>query len=116
MYLQAMYNEFSTANIQIDKDFSAKLSGYGCVGHIPELEISNNSVVSSFYICLVMVLLYLVDHVYAIFNKNDRDMTSLQLVYNHIIRYLYKNFVDCYFELSVFEFFKKVIFYFGVVK
>ncbi|XP_041027814.1 probable serine/threonine-protein kinase PBL18 isoform X2 [Juglans microcarpa x Juglans regia] len=41
---QAMYNEFSTANIQIDKDFSAKLSGYGCVGHIPELEISNNSV------------------------------------------------------------------------
>ncbi|KAG7027533.1 putative serine/threonine-protein kinase PIX7, partial [Cucurbita argyrosperma subsp. argyrosperma] len=25
---QAMYNEFSTANIQIDKDFSAKLSGY----------------------------------------------------------------------------------------
>ncbi|MBA0737723.1 hypothetical protein Gogos_011174 [Gossypium gossypioides] len=32
----AMYNEFSTANIQIDKDFSAKLSGYGCVGHIPE--------------------------------------------------------------------------------
>ncbi|XVE84337.1 hypothetical protein DITRI_Ditri17bG0004600 [Diplodiscus trichospermus] len=42
---QAMYNEFSTANIHIDKDFSAKLSGYGCVGHIPETEeISNNSV------------------------------------------------------------------------
>ncbi|XP_039045750.1 probable serine/threonine-protein kinase PBL1 isoform X2 [Hibiscus syriacus] len=42
---QAMYNEFSTANIQIDKDFSAKLSGYGCVGHIPETEeISSNSV------------------------------------------------------------------------
>ncbi|KAL6142392.1 hypothetical protein ACLB2K_060674 [Fragaria x ananassa] len=41
---QAMYNEFSTANIQIDKDFSAKLSGYGCVGHIPEAEISTNSV------------------------------------------------------------------------
>ncbi|GLT69181.1 hypothetical protein SLA2020_413530 [Shorea laevis] len=41
---QAMYNEFSTANIQIDKDFSAKLSGYGCVGHIPEMEISTNSV------------------------------------------------------------------------
>uniref|UniRef100_A0A2P2M7J7 Uncharacterized protein MANES_09G117600 n=1 Tax=Rhizophora mucronata TaxID=61149 RepID=A0A2P2M7J7_RHIMU len=41
---QAMYNEFSTANIQIDKDFSAKLSGYGCVGHIPDSEISNNSV------------------------------------------------------------------------
>ncbi|KAI4353544.1 hypothetical protein L6164_002486 [Bauhinia variegata] len=41
---QAMYNEFSTANIQIDKDFSAKLSGYGCVGHIPDAEISTNSV------------------------------------------------------------------------
>ncbi|KAL4273308.1 hypothetical protein GQ457_13G027270 [Hibiscus cannabinus] len=42
---QAMYNEFSTANIQIDKDFSAKLSGYGCVGHMPETEeISANSV------------------------------------------------------------------------
>ncbi|KAH1089445.1 hypothetical protein J1N35_016702 [Gossypium stocksii] len=41
---QAMYNEFSTANIQIDKDFSAKLSGYGCVGHIPEAEeIAANS-------------------------------------------------------------------------
>ncbi|KAK8511045.1 hypothetical protein V6N12_033327 [Hibiscus sabdariffa] len=41
---QAMYNEFSTANIQIDKDFSAKLSGYGCVGHILETEeISANS-------------------------------------------------------------------------
>lgn len=41
---QAMYNEFSSTNIQIDKDFSAKLSGYGCVGHIPDMEISNNSV------------------------------------------------------------------------
>ncbi|KAF8397114.1 hypothetical protein HHK36_016021 [Tetracentron sinense] len=41
---QAMYNEFSTANIQIDKDFSAKLSGYGCVSHNPETEISNSSV------------------------------------------------------------------------
>ncbi|XP_015897445.3 probable serine/threonine-protein kinase PBL1 isoform X2 [Ziziphus jujuba] len=41
---QAMYNEFSTANIQIDKDFSAKLSGYGCVGQIPETEISSSSV------------------------------------------------------------------------
>ncbi|KAJ9179660.1 hypothetical protein P3X46_008006 [Hevea brasiliensis] len=41
---QAMYNEFSTGNIQIDKDFSAKLSGYGCVGQIPETEISNSSV------------------------------------------------------------------------
>ena len=52
LYLQAMYNEFSTANIQIDKDFSAKLSGYGCVGQIPttETEISNNSVVSSCFL------------------------------------------------------------------
>ncbi|KAF7825417.1 putative serine/threonine-protein kinase PBL1 [Senna tora] len=40
---QAMYNEFSTVNIQIDKDFSAKLSGYGCVGHIPEDEIPSSS-------------------------------------------------------------------------
>ncbi|MED6146976.1 hypothetical protein PIB30_039751 [Stylosanthes scabra] len=40
---QAMYNEFSTANIQIDKDFSAKLSGYGCVGQLPEEEISSSS-------------------------------------------------------------------------
>ncbi|KAK7349698.1 hypothetical protein VNO77_07278 [Canavalia gladiata] len=40
---QAMYNEFSTANIQIDKDFSAKLSGYGCVGRIPEEEISSST-------------------------------------------------------------------------
>ncbi|KDP21871.1 hypothetical protein JCGZ_00658 [Jatropha curcas] len=41
---QAMYNEFSTGNIHIDKDFSAKLSGYGCVGHIPETEIPKSSV------------------------------------------------------------------------
>lgn len=41
---QAMYNEFSTANIQVDKDFSAKLSGYGCVSYIPDVEISNSSV------------------------------------------------------------------------
>ncbi|KAG5550768.1 hypothetical protein RHGRI_015655 [Rhododendron griersonianum] len=41
---QAMFNEFSTANIQIDKDFSAKLSGYGCINHIPETEIRNSSV------------------------------------------------------------------------
>ncbi|KAK7390219.1 hypothetical protein VNO78_25518 [Psophocarpus tetragonolobus] len=40
---QAMYNEFSAANIQIDKDFSAKLSGYGCVGRITEDEISCSS-------------------------------------------------------------------------
>lgn len=40
---QAMYNEFSTVNIQIDKDFSAKLSGYGCVGLLPEADLSNTS-------------------------------------------------------------------------
>lgn len=44
--LQAMYNDFSTSNIQIDKDFTAKLSGYGCVGFNTEEEISNASVVS----------------------------------------------------------------------
>ncbi|KAL9660733.1 hypothetical protein QQ045_025550 [Rhodiola kirilowii] len=42
---QAMYTEFTTTNIQIDKDFNAKLSGYGCAGHIPEAEISNGSIV-----------------------------------------------------------------------
>ncbi|XP_030456135.1 probable serine/threonine-protein kinase PBL18 [Syzygium oleosum] len=41
---QAMFNEFSTANIQIDKDFSAKLSGYGCIGHIQESDMSYSSV------------------------------------------------------------------------
>ena len=41
-----MFIEFSTANIQIDKDFSAKLSGYGCINHIPEFEFSHRSVVS----------------------------------------------------------------------
>ncbi|MQL85799.1 hypothetical protein Taro_018323, partial [Colocasia esculenta] len=40
---QAMYNDFSTKNIQIDKDFTVKLSGYGCVSHSGELEISNTS-------------------------------------------------------------------------
>ncbi|XP_043703512.1 probable serine/threonine-protein kinase PBL11 [Telopea speciosissima] len=40
---QAMYNEFSTANIQVDKDFSSKLSGYGCVSHNPGVEISDTS-------------------------------------------------------------------------
>nr|AFK34136.1 unknown [Medicago truncatula] len=54
---QAMYNEFSTANIQIDKDFSAKLSGYGCVGHIPEEEISSSSSVSTMtYKCFSVTL------------------------------------------------------------
>lgn len=41
-----MYNEFSTVNIQIDKDFSAKLSGYGCIGLLPEADLSNASPVS----------------------------------------------------------------------
>ncbi|KAL9236143.1 hypothetical protein vseg_010845 [Gypsophila vaccaria] len=42
---QAMYSEFSAVNIQIDKDFSAKLSGYGCVGLLPEADLSNNRTV-----------------------------------------------------------------------
>ncbi|KAL5073153.1 hypothetical protein RYX36_012137, partial [Vicia faba] len=33
----------SVAKIQIDKDFSAKLSGYSCIGHIPEEEILSSS-------------------------------------------------------------------------
>ncbi|CAA0836203.1 Protein kinase superfamily protein [Striga hermonthica] len=41
---QAMFHDFSTSNIQIDKDFSAKLSGYGCISHIPEADISSSSV------------------------------------------------------------------------
>ncbi|XP_008788535.2 probable serine/threonine-protein kinase PBL1 [Phoenix dactylifera] len=40
---QAMYNEFSTSNIQVDKDFSAKLSGYGCVSHSTEMEITKST-------------------------------------------------------------------------
>ncbi|KAL5710036.1 hypothetical protein ACHQM5_020648 [Ranunculus cassubicifolius] len=44
---QAMYNEISTANIQIDKDFSAKLSGYGCINSNPEPETSNSSPVET---------------------------------------------------------------------
>ncbi|KAJ0244288.1 hypothetical protein HA466_0189480 [Hirschfeldia incana] len=45
---QAMYNEFSMANIQVDKDFSAKLSGYGCVGNTPsEIESSNSSALAN---------------------------------------------------------------------
>ncbi|XP_042401044.1 probable serine/threonine-protein kinase PBL15 [Zingiber officinale] len=44
---QAMYHEFSTSNIQVDKDFSAKLSGYGCVGYYnPDTSISNSSIAS----------------------------------------------------------------------
>lgn len=42
-----MYNEFSTSNIQVDKDFSAKLSGYGCVSYGPEIEITNSTAVSA---------------------------------------------------------------------
>ncbi|KAK8955657.1 Serine/threonine-protein kinase PBS1 [Platanthera guangdongensis] len=40
---QAMFHEFSTANIQVDKDFSAKLSGYGCMSYNPEAEVLNTS-------------------------------------------------------------------------
>jgi serine/threonine protein kinase len=35
---QAMFHEFSTANIQIEKDFSAKLSGYGFVTQITDTD------------------------------------------------------------------------------
>lgn len=40
---QAMFHEFSTANIQVDKDFSAKLSGYGCMSYNPEADVLNTS-------------------------------------------------------------------------
>ncbi|XP_020596796.1 probable serine/threonine-protein kinase PBL1 [Phalaenopsis equestris] len=44
---QAMFHEFSTANIQVDKDFSAKLSGYGSMNYNPEPDIVNTSVASA---------------------------------------------------------------------
>ncbi|KAG9445472.1 hypothetical protein H6P81_016812 [Aristolochia fimbriata] len=44
---QAMFYEFSTANIQVDKDFSAKLSGYGCVHVCPEVNATNASTASA---------------------------------------------------------------------
>ncbi|KAI0512014.1 hypothetical protein KFK09_012648 [Dendrobium nobile] len=44
---QAMFHEFSTANIQVDKDFSAKLSGYGFMNYNPEADIVNTSVASA---------------------------------------------------------------------
>ena len=59
VYLQAMYNEFSTVNIQIDKDFSAKLSGYGCVGLLPEADPSDISPVSAWKLLLVHLILVL---------------------------------------------------------
>nr|XP_027186451.1 probable serine/threonine-protein kinase PBL1 [Cicer arietinum] len=40
---QAMYNDFSAVHIQIDKDFNAKLTGYGFVGHIADEDISSSS-------------------------------------------------------------------------
>ncbi|WOL16632.1 putative receptor-like protein kinase [Canna indica] len=44
---QAMYYEFSTSNIQVDKDFSAKLSEYGCASYNPEADISSSSIASA---------------------------------------------------------------------
>ncbi|CAL9754414.1 unnamed protein product [Musa acuminata subsp. burmannicoides] len=44
---QAMYYEFSTSNIQVDKDFSAKLSGYGCASYNPEADVSDSSIATA---------------------------------------------------------------------
>ncbi|XP_072997615.1 probable serine/threonine-protein kinase PBL1 [Typha latifolia] len=44
---QAMYNEFSASNIQLDKDFTPKLSGYGCASYHMEADISNTSMVTA---------------------------------------------------------------------
>ncbi|PKU78075.1 probable serine/threonine-protein kinase PBL1 [Dendrobium catenatum] len=44
---QAMFHEFSTSNIQVDKDFSAKLSGYGSISYPPEAEVLNTSVATA---------------------------------------------------------------------
>ncbi|KAG6495441.1 hypothetical protein ZIOFF_043265 [Zingiber officinale] len=44
---QAMYHEFSISNIQVDKDYSAKLSGYGFASYYNlDTSISNSSIVS----------------------------------------------------------------------
>ena len=43
---QAMFSDFSTRNIQIDSDYTAKLTGYGCVSPRLDLDISNNPTVS----------------------------------------------------------------------
>ncbi|XP_058729389.1 probable serine/threonine-protein kinase PBL16 [Vicia villosa] len=40
---KAMYTDFSAANIQIDIDFNAKLSGYGFVGNIAQETFSRRS-------------------------------------------------------------------------
>lgn len=44
-----MYYEFSTSNIQVDKDFSAKLSGYGCASYNPDADVSDSSIVSDLH-------------------------------------------------------------------
>ncbi|XP_065007068.1 inactive protein kinase SELMODRAFT_444075-like isoform X2 [Musa acuminata AAA Group] len=44
---QAMYYEFSTSNIQVDKDFSAKLSGYGCASYNPDADVSDSSIATA---------------------------------------------------------------------
>ncbi|KAG0468145.1 hypothetical protein HPP92_017473 [Vanilla planifolia] len=44
---QAMFHEFSSANIQVEKDFSAKLSGYGGVSYNTETELVNTSVATA---------------------------------------------------------------------
>lgn len=44
--LQAMYSDFSSSNIQIDRDYTAKLSGHGGVSSKLELDSSNASAVS----------------------------------------------------------------------
>lgn len=40
---QAMYREFKTANIHVDKDFSAKLIDYGFASYSQELDCGSNS-------------------------------------------------------------------------
>jgi hypothetical protein len=51
-----MYDDFSASNIQIEKDFTAKLSGYGCVGFNSEEERSSASMVSPCLKTIVEVL------------------------------------------------------------
>ncbi|PKA67144.1 putative receptor-like protein kinase [Apostasia shenzhenica] len=54
---QAMHSELSSANIQVHKDFSAKLSGYGCVGLTLEKKVvKQQSNIWSFGVILVELL------------------------------------------------------------
>lgn len=80
-----MFNEFSTANIQIDKDFSAKLSGYGCINHIPETEIRNSSVVSALGWKIIFFLFHLSPVPWIIYFCSDILRSPLISFLSHVL-------------------------------